>query len=282
MKTIEEGIKYFKNELAESYDDKELQQIIDITFCYYLNLTKVDLLIDKAKSISESQKQKILGVIEELKNHKPLAYILGEWEFYGLPFKVNKHTLIPRPETEELVELILKENKEGGSIIDIGTGTGCIPIALKTNNSKYNVFAVDISEEAIKIAKENALLNNVIVDFSVYDIIKNRNNELTNKFDTIVSNPPYIPQKEKTLMSKNVLDFEPELALFVDNEEPLIFYEAIADFAQLNLADNGKLYFEINENYGDEVCDMLKNKAFKNINIVKDINDKDRIVKCQI
>lgn len=282
MKTVAEVIGYFKKELSYLYEPNELKQIIEIVITYYLNITKTELLLNKLEKIPESNKQRLLAVLKELKELKPLAYILGEWEFYGLPFKVNQHTLIPRPETEELVHLIIKENKGKATILDIGTGSGCISITLKKNNSSYNVSAFDISTKALEIAKENATLNNVEVYFKEYDIIKNRNKKLNDKLDIIVSNPPYIPIKEKSLMHKNVLDYEPDLALFVENNNPIIFYEAIAAFAKLNLTDKGKLYFEINENYGLEVYDMLKNKGFKRVELLKDINNKDRIVKALI
>ena len=231
--------------------------------------------------LSEGNKQKLIELVSELKKDKPLAQIIGEWEFYGLKFKVNEHTLIPRPETEELVQLIVNENGEHDNlnILDIGTGTGCIPISLKNELKNTNITAFDVSNEALKIAKKNAALNNLEVNFKKVDILGADNQDLISELDIIVSNPPYIPQKEKELMHKNVLDFEPELALFVDDTEPLLFYDKIADFALHHLKQNGKLYFEINENYGQETKQLLINKGFKNVLVIKDLNEKDRMIK---
>ena len=276
--TLQYSIDFFKNELKELYDSSELEQLLYITFFHYLSLSRTDLSLNRDNKLSELNFNKITHVVNELKQQKPLGQILGEWEFYEITIKVNKHTLIPRPETEELVQLIINENKYPASIFDIGTGSGCIAIALKKNFPKTKVFAVDVSEEALKTARENAELNKLDVVFEKLDILKWEKRNV--KYDVIVSNPPYITNKEKKLMHKNVLDYEPHLALFVKDQTPLLFYDAIADFAIAHLSENGKLYFEINEFYGNEVKQLLANKNFKNINIVKDMNEKDRIVTC--
>jgi len=276
--TISAAANYFKDELKPFYDLSEIEQMLQITFAHYFGLTKVDLILNGQEHLSESDLLKIIYAVKDLKKNKPLAYIIGAWEFYGLNFIVNEHTLIPRPETEELVDLILKENKENINILDIGTGTGCIPIALKKNNSDFNVNAVDISIEALNVAKKNAILNQVDIAFLVLDIVENRTKKNLPELDVIVSNPPYIPLKEKDLMNANVLEYEPHLALFVKDKEPLLFYDAVSDFAKVNLKIGGKLYFEINENYSKEVQQLLIDKAFKNVAIIKDINDKNRIV----
>lgn len=273
--TVKSAKDYFKDELKAKYDASELNQMMEIVFAYLFNLSKVDLIVNESKVIAT---EKLMEIIEQLKKDKPLAQIIGEWEFYGLKFKVNQNTLIPRQETEELVDLILKENKQAKRILDIGTGSGCIPITLKVNNSLFDVSACDISKDALEVAKKNAGLNKVKVTFFECDILKESKTQLEDKYDIIVSNPPYITEKEKSLMDANVLDYEPHLALFVDDESPLLFYNAISCFAKHNLKEGGKLYFEINEHYGPQTVELIKNKGYKNVNIVKDINSKDRII----
>lgn len=280
--TIKSAKVYFVDELNTVYDASELQQLMEITFMHYCSLSKIDLMLTDEKQLSESELIKIVDVVRELKCKKPLAYILGEWEFYGLNFKVNEFTLIPRPETEELVELILKENNENQTILDIGTGTGCIPIALKVTNKLFEISACDISLDALTIAKLNAKNNKVDVNFFECDILAERDKITNDKYDLIVSNPPYITSKEKSLMDANVLDYEPHLALFVEDNSPLLFYDAISDFAKNNLNSGGKLYFEINEHYGNETAELLIHKGFHNVNIIKDINGKNRIIKAQL
>lgn len=278
--TIQSIANYFRAALKNQFDSSEIEQHLQITFHHYFGLNKAALILDGDNDFSELKRQKVIDVIEQLKSNKPLAQIIGEWEFYELTFKVNEHTLIPRPETEELVHLIIEENKavKQLSILDIGTGSGCIAVALKKQMSNANVTAFDVSEEALKIAVENAKFNSVPITFEKVDILNPEG--ITQKFDVIVSNPPYITNKEKALMHLNVLDYEPHLALFVENEEPLLFYNHIANFASNHLSKEGKLYFEINEHYGQEVKEMLLLKSFKNINIVPDMNGKDRIVHC--
>ncbi|MDF1672319.1 MAG: peptide chain release factor N(5)-glutamine methyltransferase [Vicingaceae bacterium] len=273
---------YFKDELVGFYGASEIEQMVAIVFQHYFHLTKVDLLLSDESSLSESELLKVIYAVKELKQFKPLAYIIGGWEFYGLPFRVNEFTLIPRPETEELVDLILRENTDDLTVLDIGTGSGCIPISLKKNKPTLKVLACEISTDALVIAENNAESNNVDITFFVYDILANKSSKLDEGLDIIVSNPPYITNKEKAMMSENVLDYEPHLALFVEDETPLIFYNAISQFAQSNLKAGGKLYFEINENFGNEVKDMLLQKGFKNVDIIKDINTKDRIVKASL
>lgn len=279
--TLKSACDYFKKELQDTYDAAELIQIRQIAFFHFFGWSRTDLVLNQDDIVSEENTKKIIELIAVLKTNKPLAQIIGEWEFYGLDFKVNEHTLIPRPETEELIQLIVNENNdvEDCNILDIGTGTGCIAIALKSEMEEANVTAFDISEEALKIAAENAKHNNLNVTFNQVNILDWKNQELVEKYNVIVSNPPYIPEKERSLMHQNVLEFEPDLALFVDNEEPLIFYETIAAFALKNLKTNGKLYFEINENYGQATKQLLLDKKFNNVCIIKDINGKDRIVK---
>lgn len=278
--TVQSVIQYFTDKLDGFYDDKEINNMLYILLEHYFGMSKVDVTLNKTKRLSESDLLKIIYAIKDLKKYRPLAYILGEWEFYGLKLTVNQNTLIPRPETEELVSLIIEDNKRAKdlTIIDIGAGSGCIAIALKKNLPNAQVSAWDVSEKALEVVNQNAQLNQLSIETKKVDILKETHTQLTNKIDIVVSNPPYITHQEKTEMSENVLNYEPHLALFVENHEPLVFYKAIADFAASNLKIGGKLYFEINEKYGNEVKEMLENKAFDKVKIGQDINDKDRIV----
>ena len=273
---------YFNDELNSVFDATEIESMFFVVVDHYFNLSKKDFILNPEKRLSESELLKVIYCVKALMKQQPLAYILGEWEFFGLSFEVNEHTLIPRPETEELVDMILKENSGAVSVLDIGTGSGCIPIALKKENTDYSIFAIDVSKKALDTAERNALLNAVDISFSLFDILKGKESKFEQELDVIVSNPPYIPESDKTEMASNVLDYEPHLALFVENNEPLLFYDAIAVFAKKNLSSKGKLYFEIHEKYGKEVKELLVQKGFKNTAILKDINGKDRIVKGEL
>jgi release factor glutamine methyltransferase len=281
MQTIYNIKQDIKNSLSSIYDKREIQSFIYIIFEYVLNYAKIDTVINKNKEIAEDKCEKIYSILERLKKEEPIQYILGETEFYDLTFNVNESTLIPRGETEELVQLVINENRDKKiSILDIGTGSGCIAISIAKNLPLAKVSALDISEKAIETAKTNAERNEVEVNFFLEDILNRKHTH--EKYDLIVSNPPYICNSEKTLMQTNVLDYEPHTALFVDDNNPLIFYKEIALFAKENLSDNGLLYFEINEALAKEMKEMLENYSYKNVKIIKDINDRDRIVKAQI
>ena len=220
-------------------------------------------------------------VLDELKLGKPIQYILGDCEFYGLKFKVNPNVLIPRPETEELVDLIIHQNKNSEiTILDIGTGSGCIAIALQKKLSLSSVTAMDISEDALALAQENAGLNQVEIAFFNDDALE-LNSQKYPQYNIIVSNPPYIANAEKKEMSHQVLEHEPHLALFVEDANPLIFYEKISDFALTNLSPQGKLYFEINQSLGLATKKLLEIKGFS-AEIIKDINGNDRIISAQL
>jgi len=278
MQTVLEIKKEIKESLSSTFSKEEIKSLIYIIFEYVLRYGKIDTEVNKDVKIEDSDYKKILSMVERLSKNEPIQYIIGETEFYDLTFKVNKYTLIPRPETEELVHLIINEQKNKDiHILDIGTGSGCIAISLAKNLVSALVSALDISHNAISTAKTNALNNNVNVNFFIQDIFKAEN--LCNKYDVIVSNPPYIRNSEKVLMQKNVLDFEPHSALFVDDEDPLIFYRTISIFAKKHLNKNGILYFEINEALGKEMREMLSALNFNKIEIIKDLFDKDRIVK---
>jgi len=235
--------------------------------------------------VSDEEENNLLTILNRLLSHEPIQYILGKAWFYGNKFLVNKHTLIPRNETEELVELVVKTINNADfktpKILDIGTGSGCIAISLKLAIENSNVFALENSQEALLIAKQNAKELNAAINF-IEDDILNIANPLTNQlFDVIVSNPPYILEKEISEMEANVLQFEPHEALFVNNNEPLVFYEDIANYALQYLKPNGFLFFEINQQYGNQTTAMLQDKGFLDIKLLQDINVNDRMICCR-
>jgi len=266
-------IPYFKEELHGITYAREITAWAYLVIQYLFGLNRSDTIVYSNKVISIKECDCIKRIISELKEDKPIQYILGEAEFYGLKFKVNKHTLIPRPETEELVDWILKE--DFNSILDIGTGSGCIAISL-AKYSSAQITAIDNCEKALELAKENAKLNKVDIKFYTKDILQS-----TDLFslDVIVSNPPYILESEKENMKANVLQYEPHLALFISNKDPLVFYKKIGSLAAKSLNSGGKLFFEINEQYGSEISKILSKMGFVDIALKKDINDKDRMIK---
>lgn len=279
---IKDIVLFFKQELEGLYDDREIKSFINLVIQEYTGLNSTQLLISGDKTVSESVMLKIKFAINDLKVYKPIQYILKKTCFYDLEIKVTPSVLIPRPETEELVNWIINDYKHLAypiDIIDIGTGSGCIPIALKKNLPYSNVYGLDISGEAIKIAEINALQNETAIDFRLIDIYDREKWSQLPSFDIIVSNPPYVCENEKEAMQSNVLDYEPHLALFVDNDNPLIFYNAIADFALQRLKINGCLYFEINQNFAFQTVELLKAKGFSELEVRKDMQGKDRMVK---
>ena len=275
----------FHNQLNTLYEKEEIDSFFFILIESFYKITRLKLAMEPQCAIENSEL--ILSALKLLKQQKPIQYILGETEFYGLPFKVNEHTLIPRPETEELVDWILNQqpttnNQQPTTILDIGTGSGCIAISLAKNLPNAKVFALDVSAEALKIAKLNAKLNNVDVTFIEADILKTNNQQSktkNQKFDIIVSNPPYVRELEKKFMKPNVLNNEPHVALFVDDSNPLVFYNAITKFATNKLIENGVIFFEINEYLGIEMMQLLEINQFKNIELKQDIFNKDRMIK---
>lgn len=278
---IQKIVAEIKNELNSYYPSQEVQSFIFLLFQHFLNYSKTDLLGEKEKEIRPGQKDQLWNAVEELKKNKPIQYILGETLFYNLHFSVNPSVLIPRPETEELVQSIIQNNSKSNSkILDIGTGSGCIAIALAKYIPDSEVFAVDISEEVLKLASTNAVKNEVIVNFKEMDILSVGGNDLP-LFDIIVSNPPYIPLHEKDNLPDNVKLFEPSVALFVENKNPLHFYEAIISFSSKQLNREGWIYFEIHEEYGDNLVELLEKKSFFNITLCKDINGKNRVIRAQ-
>ncbi len=282
MKTIKDVFAEYKKELQPLYDNNEIEAITLLVISEIVNLSKAKIKAFPEIEIKEELVKKIDNVLAELKTGKPVQYILGKTEFYGLPFYVNPSVLIPRPETEELVEWVLQsiadKKLSAGNIFDIGTGSGCIAISLKKNLQLFNVSAIDISSDALATARSNAKLNDVEIQFIQQDILSYSGFEIP-KSEIIISNPPYVTLYDKTQMPSNVTDFEPHTALFVPENDPLIFYKAIADFALANLLSGGLLFFEINENYGEETVNMLKDKSFKNIELRKDMSGRDRMMK---
>lgn len=280
METIEDVFKKFKKELSGLYDGNEIEALTLMVMNEISRLSKAQIKAFPETKIAPGEGEKLSGILQRLQTGEPIQYILGHTEFYGLPFKVNPSVLIPRPETEELVEWILHSvGSSPGNILDIGTGSGCIAISLKKNLPNAHVSAIDISIKALEIAKQNADLNLVSIKFIEDDILNITPQTSNFKSDIIVSNPPYVTQHDKTQMHTNVTDFEPHTALFVPKDNPLLFYNAIADYALSNLNTNGSLFFEINENLGKETVELLKAKVFNNIELRKDMSGRDRMVK---
>jgi len=271
----------FLKELSLIYPSQEIKSITYVAFNQILKFSKSDMLLRKEEHIDEAKLLDLQDILFKLKQEIPIQYILGATEFYGLNFSVTPDVLIPRHETEELVDWIINENIENKvKILDIGTGSGCIAIALKKHLPNSNVFAIDISEKAICVANENALKNNTEIHFFNFDILNVPQNTLLHDFDIIVSNPPYVTESEKIYMKNNVLKNEPHNALFVFDNNPLIFYKAIADFVLQINKKNTTLFFEINENLAKPLFEMLLKKGFFDIELKKDINGKFRMLKC--
>ena len=275
---------HFFDSLKNIQDEQEIESFFFILTEYLHNLKRVDVALNPNFKLSDAEVEKWNIILADLQQEKPIQYITGEAWFYGLRLEVNENTLIPRPETEELVEWIIESQKskvqsQKCEILDIGTGTGCIPISLKTNLPQANVSAIDVSEKALEVAKRNAVLNKVDISFIQADILEVE--DLNQHFDIIVSNPPYVRNLEKQEIKKNVLDYEPHLALFVEDTDALLFYRKIAQLALKNLSPNGLLFFEINQYLGKETFGLLKNLGFKNIELKKDMYGNDRMIRCE-
>ena len=272
----------FQSELQGIYDREETDILFFRLTEAYCNITRLTLALQPEITLTREEEQPVFEALARLKQHQPIQQILGKTIFYGLEFRVDENVLIPRPETEELVDWILKDCRaqqaEGPAILDIGTGSGCIAVALAKNLPKARVSAMDISGAALKVAEENAKRHNVSVDFIEKDIME-IGEEYEYKLDIIVSNPPYIRSLEKSDIKNNVLLHEPHLALFVEDESPLVFYEKIADLAKNGLRKGGVLYFEINQYLGKEMIEMAESKGFKDICLKKDLSGNDRMLK---
>jgi len=275
-------IGFFRSELKPLYSEGEIDAFVRMAFDKLMGYSATKLLISKDETVSESMLLKFNSVVKGLRNKKPIQYILGEAEFMGLHFKVNENVLIPRQETLELVDWIRQDYSscKGLHLLDIGTGSGCIAISLKYLLPDMQLTAWDVSEEALEVAKANAEWNKVLVDFAQVDVLNTAG--LKGKWDVIVSNPPYVTVKEKQWMHENVLSNEPHLALFVEDDDPLLFYRSIMEAGKRLLNPQGCIYFEINEQFGKELQDLSKTLGFQVCELRKDIFGKDRMLKLRL
>jgi len=279
--TINSAYQYLKNNLTDIYDERESANIAELIIEKISGLKRTERILNKQQPLKIEQINTIENYLQELINHKPVQYVLNEAWFAGMKFFVDEHVLIPRPETEELVEWIVQNafTNLRFAILDIGTGSGCIAIALKNKIKNADVFAIDISEPALKIAASNAQESNTDINFAKANILQNQIKINMPLFDVIVSNPPYITKKESAEMHTNVIAYEPYVALFVPDENPLLFYNAISDFALSHLKEKGNLYFEIHENFANDIVNLMQQKGFQSIEIKKDLQQKNRMVK---
>ena len=277
--TVNDYKKEFLLVLPEFYDEMERLNVFYLVMEFVLNFTKADCVLNGNEVISAEKQSEINQIVLRLQNNEPIQYITGKGYFFGYEFKVTPNTLIPRPETEELVDWVLTEMKKQPNknwrVLDIGTGTGCIPITIKKEYGNSEVSAIDVSKEALVVAKENAQLLKAEVTFIEKDILTA---ELLDSYDIIISNPPYVRNLEKVEIHENVLQHEPHLALFVDDNDPLIFYRKITQLAHKSLNDNGMLFFEINQYLGNEMEQMVS-EYFKTIELKKDFIQNDRMMK---
>jgi release factor glutamine methyltransferase len=282
---IKEYRTQFIQELTSIYDAGEAESFFYLILEEKQQLKRIDLALQPDLVFSASAMMVWNSILEQLKLEIPIQYLLGKTSFYGLDFEVNENVLIPRPETEELVDWILSNTqtmKQSNNlkILDIGTGSGCIAISLAKNLPNAQVFAIDVSEEALATAKRNAILNEVTVTFMEQNILETL--DLKQEFDIIVSNPPYVRNLEKEEIKRNVLEHEPHLALFVEDHDALIFYRKIAELAQKNLSNSGQLYFEINQYLGKEMVELLEEMNFKDVELRKDIYGNDRMILAKV
>ncbi len=277
--TVAEIRKQIKQSLAGLYDENEIGNFTDLIFQHLLNYSKIELRLKGNEVISQHFIDKIAEIINRLRAFEPVQYILGETLFYDLPMMVSPDVLIPRPETEELVDWIIRENSgKALRILDIGTGSGCIALALAKNLPLAKVSGVDISEKALEIACKNAELNHTDAVFYRFDIVK-QFADAREKFDILVSNPPYVRESEKKSMQPNVLKYEPHQALFVPDEDPLLFYGAIAELGNRILSSGGSIYCEINEALPGETAEVFRSRHYPVTEIRRDINGKPRMLK---
>ncbi|RYD71234.1 MAG: peptide chain release factor N(5)-glutamine methyltransferase [Sphingobacteriales bacterium] len=280
MTTVGKLFNELVGELEELYTPEEAINIMRIVFQEKLGLSRVDMALQNEQTIDDKSRKLIFQIAEKLIEGQPVQQLLGSVHFLTAKLRINKNVLIPRPETEELVDIIIKENREEEDlqILDIGTGSGCIAIAL-ANGLDSSVKALDISQPALELARINAIANNAAVDFLNLDILIEENWKKLKTFDIIVSNPPYVLETEKAHMHVNILNHEPHVALFVPEDDPLLFYEKISDMALKHLSKRGILYFEINARFGQETKRMLLDKGFAEVTLRKDMNGKDRFIK---
>lgn len=281
---LKDIIIFYNTELSSIYEQSEINALLQQAFRHYLNFSPIDISTRKDENLNQSDILKLYDCCKDLKKNIPLQYILGETVFYGLTFKVNSYVLIPRPETEELVELILNDceklNETTLDILDIGTGSGCIPITLKHKLPEANVAAIDISQEALQIAQQNALLNKTTVLFNQSDILKQEAEYSLDTYDIIVSNPPYIAKNEASQMHERVKNNEPNIALFVEDNDATIFYRRIIELCKNHLNGGGKLYFELNPLFASEIKQLAeKSNLFEQVILIKDLSGNTRFLK---
>lgn len=275
---------YFQEKLKSQFSEREIKYLAKNFICKRLNWSATNFITQQKRgTVSESDLLYFRDVIKEISSGVPYQYVIGDTFFYNSTLGVNENVLIPRPETEELVDWIISDFKNESKIfLDIGTGSGCIPIAIKKERSKFDVYGLDVSPSAIDLANKNAEKNEVDIILLVHDILDvNIVDKLPQKIDIIVSNPPYIPEKEKAEMKDHVVKYEPEIALFVPDNDPLIFYRLIAKIARERLVENGHLYLEIHENLSADVVKLLTSENFTNIELRKDLQGKNRMVKAK-
>ena len=271
-------IRHISSELCDLYPETEIKSFVWLITEKLTGMSRTQVLMNKNTIFSDDQRHIALGFVEQLKKYVPIQYLIGETEFYGLVFKVNDNVLIPRSETEELVDWMITDNKVKTSlkILDIGTGSGCIAISLKKNLPTSTVTAFDISDGALNLAQQNAQLNDCELTFEKIDILSAP--AMEQQWDIIVSNPPYIPNKEKAEILPNVLEHEPHLALFVPDHDPLLFYRKIAQWGKNHLTPNGKIYFEIHRDFGPQTVELLSELGYHQVVLRKDISGNDRMV----
>lgn len=290
--TIHQATQQLTFQLLHIYEEREARNIAGLVMEKITEWKRIDRVVNKHVPLSPDKQQLLGWYTEELLSHKPVQYVLNEAWFCGLKLYVDEYVLIPRPETEELVEWVVQEVRgmvgentnhvEKLKILDIGTGSGCIAIALKKKYPGAVVYACDVSEKALIVAARNATKHNTEISFILCDFLTDSERKELPAIDMLVSNPPYIPQNDKRKMHSNVVEFEPKLALFVPDEAPLVFYDALADFAKTHLSKTGGVYVEINEESGREVAAVFTKKDFRNTVLKKDLQGKDRMIKATL
>lgn len=281
MNTMFNLQQYALQELKDTYNEHEIKYLCSHLFCKMLHCTNIEIHLNKYELLEKRFVDNFVAMVAELKTNKPVQYVLGETEFLGVDIQLNNETLIPRPETEELVMWVAGSGlRVGAKVLDVGTGSGCIIITLGKMIQGLELHGADISAEAIRQARENARINGVEVHFYERDILRHETWDWPD-FDVIVSNPPYVRISEKALMHERVLGYEPHRALFVADEDPLVFYRVIAEFGRSRLKSGGLLFFEINEAFGKEMLDLLSGMGYREVELRKDIHDRDRMIKAK-
>ncbi|HEU4861433.1 MAG TPA: peptide chain release factor N(5)-glutamine methyltransferase [Chitinophagaceae bacterium] len=285
--TLTEARTVLTKELKTIYNNDELKNIVDLVLEHITSMSRSEQVKSKLAYLTCTQLETIDSITERLRSNEPVQYVLGEAWFGGMKFKVNKNVLIPRPETEELVDWVIEESQKSNpdsyrdksqKILDVGTGSGCIPITLKKKLPDAVISAIEVCSEALFVATENAIEHNADVDFVVLDFLDEEKWQALGQFDIIVSNPPYVKQSETPTMHERVLNFEPRLALFVPDNDALLFYRKLSDFSLKHLEPGGRLFVEINEALGEMVANLFRSAGFVNVELKKDMQGKDRMV----